>query len=197
MAAMAPNADFGDSHLTQDFNDNSFGKFFKHVAKHVLVMGAMMGVIGLAGMPALAAGPLAFPGAETALSTPGDLIVQTAYGAGEMLNMIVDTLGGILDIGGDVVSNTLSGEWAPTTYENLASHGGMAHGAGMEGMAHGVHGADAVMAGHDGGAMDAAYDEWLRNAHASGELPYALEDSEMAGMTLEEYMASEYGHDGH
>ena len=182
--------------LKHEYNKHSFGDFLGHVVKHVVVMGAMMGVIGLAS-PAFAATPI-FDPLSTAFTgggpTVGDLIVQTAHGAGEMLNMIVDTFSGLFSIGGDVMSNVVNGNFAPSTWDSVV----MSH-SGEHMMPEGVSHAGHTMIEHvaTGGEHGAAFDEWLRNAHASGELPYALEDSEAMGITLEEHMMNEYGHEGH
>lgn len=189
--------------LKHEYNKHSFGDFLGHVVKHVVVMGAMMGVIGLAS-PAFAATPMFDPlstGFTGGGPTVGDLIVQTVHGAGEMLNMIVDTFTGLFSIGGDVMANVVDGNLAPSTWDSVVmSHGGdhmMAEGASHAGHAMSEGATHAVAEHAAGGAHSGAFDEWLRNAHASGELPYALEDSEAMGITLEEHMMNEYGHEGH
>ncbi len=194
MAAQSPEMDDAPTSLSKEYNQSSIGHTVKHVLKHVAIMGAMMGVIGLAS-PAFAVGIDTFTGglAADAGPTVGDLIVQTTHGAGEMLSMIIDTFEGLLSIGESLVSNTLEGNFAPSTWESIImSHGGEHATAEMAGhaAAHGVaHGATET--------ASVAFDEWVRNAHASGELPYALEDSEALGITLEEHMNNEYGHEGH
>ncbi len=205
MAARASDVD-GVSNLTHDYNHHSIGTTISHVVKHVVVMGAMMGVIGLAS-PAFAAVPgldplsMDFTGSAGGGGvTAGDLIVQTTHGAGEMLNMIVDTFSGLMSIGESLITNTLEGNFAPSTWDSVVmSHGGehmaghaMAEHTAMEHAA--GHGAAHIAGGAEHGIN---FDEWLRNAHASGELPYALEDSEAMGITLEEHIMNEYGHEGH
>ena len=191
MAAQSP--DVNDvPNLTKEYNNHSIGKTIEHVAKHLLVMGAMMGVIGLASPAFAAAAPvldpfsMGFTGSTGA--TAGDLIVQTAHGAGEMLNMIVDAFSSLISIGESLITNVIDGNFAPSTWDSMVmSHSGehMATEAGHA-VAHGITEAPNV-----------TFDEWLRNAHASGELPFALEDSEAMGTTLEEHMTNEYGHEGH
>lgn len=201
MAARSPGVDDAPN-LTNEYNQHSIGKTIGHVLKHVVVMGAMMGVIGLAAAPVMAIPGLdplstSFMGATG--PTPGDLIVQTAHGAGEMLNMIVDTFSSLISIGDSLITNVLDGNFAPSTWDSMVmSHSG--EHMVMEAGHAATHGA--TEAGHAAlhGATEApsvGFDEWVRNAHASGELPYALEDSEALGITLEEHMMNEYGHAGH
>ena len=190
MAARSPGVDEAPN-LTNEYNQHSIGKTIGHVLKHVVVMGAMMGVIGLAAAPAMAIPGLdplstSFMGATG--PTPGDLIVQTVHGAGEMLNMIVDTFSSLISIGDSFITNVLDGNFAPSTWDSMVmSHSG--EHIAMEAGHAALHGATE--------APSVGFDEWVRNAHASGELPYALEDSEALGITLEEHMMNEYGHAGH
>jgi hypothetical protein len=170
-------ADHANS-LTDNFNSHSGGgNLLGHVAQHVVVMGAMMGVIALASP--MAAGMMTIGGADPI--TLGDLVVQTAHGSWEMLGMIGDTLMGLVDIGGDLISNTLDGNIAPQTLDSLV----MSHEAGAHVMTEGMS--------HGGGW----FDNILRDLNASGGLGYAIEDSQALGITLEEHLMNEYGHEGH
>ncbi len=116
--------------LTNNFNKRGVGDTVKHVTKHVLWMGGMMGVLALASP--VAAGVLGAGGADP--YTLGNLVVQSGHGAWEMLGMIGDTLSGLIDIGGELISNTFEGNWAATTWDSaVMSHDTSAH------VAHGVH----------------------------------------------------------
>ncbi len=176
----------GSPDIAHDFNESSMGHHVKHGVTHVLWMGAMMGVIGLAA-PAFAMpiDPYSLSSIASTGATAGDFLVQTAHGSWEMLSMVVDALGSLLSIGGDLVTNTLAGNFMPTTWDNLImSHGGE-HIAGA---------ASHAAVEHSSGA---AFEEWLRNAFESDTLDIAMEDSEMAGLSLEDYYLQEYGHEGH
>lgn len=162
--------------ISDNFNKHSSG-FLTHAAKHVLVMGAMMGVIAVAS-PAMAALP-----ALSESATLGNLAVQTAYGSWEMLMMIGDTLNSLITIGGDLVHNTFSGDWAATTMDSAVMSHDSSHDMAM-------HGAEAL---HD----NRWFDGLLRDLYASGGLGYAIEDSQALGISLEEHLTNEYGHEGH
>ncbi len=102
-------------------------------------------------------------------ATALDVVVQ----AGHSLVMMLDnTFEYTMPVIESVWDNAMEGNFAPSTWD-----------------------AGSMMPSME--AMDGDFDEWLRNAEASGELPYALEDSEMAGMSLKDWMMSEYGHEGH
>ncbi|PCI98036.1 MAG: hypothetical protein COB14_08210 [Alphaproteobacteria bacterium] len=123
MAVRSPNVDEVSS-LTEEYNQHSIGKTIEHVLKHVVVMGAMMGVIGLAS-PAFAMPGLDPFGTGVIGATPGDLIVQTTHGAGEMLGMIIDTFDSLLSIGESLITNVLEGNFAPTRWGSvIMSHSG-------------------------------------------------------------------------
>lgn len=116
-----------------------------HVAKHVLVMGAIMGIIAVAS-PAFAAAIPADP-------TIGDFAVQMAHGSWEMLMMIGDALQSTLASGWGLIENTFQGNIVPGTYDSMVmSHSGGAHAmhAAEAGMSHTVQaaGAHASHAGH-------------------------------------------------
>ncbi len=123
----------GGSSLTHEYNMSSM---LGHTVMHVVVMGAMMGIIGLASpvfldIPAVDPFGMDFTG-DTG-RTPGDVLVQTAYGSGAMLGMFVDMLGGLVSIGEGLVANVFEGNFAPTTWDSMiASH----HGGHMEPLMH-------------------------------------------------------------
>lgn len=159
-----------DDTLSDNFNTHDHGngveKTLKHGAQHVLVMGAMMGVIALAA-PAVMASPLAFAATEPA--TIGNLVVQSAYGSWEMIKMIGDTLSGLVSIGGELISNTANFNLAPTTWESMvmshdaASHAAhtatehVSHEATAHAASHGAeHTATAAGAGHAAHVTEAA-----------------------------------------
>ena len=98
-----------------------------------------------------------------------------------MLSMIGEAFKSVFSIAEPVLTNTLDGNFAPTTWDSMI----MSHGS--------EHAASQLATG----AESLRFDEWLRNAHASGDLSYALEDSQALGISLEEHMINQYGHEGH
>ncbi len=116
---------------------------------------------------------MAFPMVATAAplgsATLLDVVVQAGHSVVAMLDNTFEYTMPVLE---SVWDNALNGNFAPTTWDM---------GSMMPGME----------------AMDQNFDEWLRNAQFSGELEYALEDSQDAGMSLKDWVMSEYGHSGH
>lgn len=173
--------------LSQHFNEHSVSSVIGHVATHVLTMGAMMGIIALAS-PA-AAGVLSLGGADPVV-TLGNLIVQTGFGAGEMLGMISDSLSGLISIGGDLISNTLNGDIAPTSWDSLIASHDMGHGSSTaldQVSGHmGHHGADTAFSGLAHSTLSPM--DWF------GTLPeieqiQMREDAALFGIPFEEYIA--------
>ena len=183
--------DHAETSLTDNFNKHGVGETVKHVTKHVLWMGAMMGVIALAS-PA-AAGVLGAGGADPI--TLGNLVVQSGHGAMEMLGMIGDTLSGLIDIGGELISNTFDGNWAATTWDSaIMSHdaGMMAHDAGahVSHAAHSVSGASVATHSSLDHAIASIFStpmDWFDSLSLTDQMQMR-EDAAMFGVPFEEYL---------
>lgn len=176
---MATAMDMGNdlSHLKENFNQHAIGNAFGHVAKHVLIMGAMMGVIALASPVAAAA--VAIPGTDP--YTLGNLVVQTGHGSWEMLKMIGDTLSSLISIGGDLISNTFDGNIMPTSWDSMI----MSHDIGNA-IDHSTHltsiaGSETVM--HTLTPM-----EWFETLPITEQLQMR-EDASLFGIPFDEYVA--------
>lgn len=156
------------SGITDKFNAGSIGDTMGHVAKHLAIMGLCMAI------PMVA---MAMPMDATLL----DVVVQTGHQAWEMAAGLIQSTPTVLD---SVIDQGLAGNIAPTTLESV----GMGHGVA----AHGASAAAASSTAASSACATPAFEEWLRNASASGDLPMALEDSQGSGLC--EYWADEYGH---
>lgn len=156
----------GLSGITDKFNIGSIGSFAGHAAKHLAIMGLCMAI------PMVA---MAMPMDATLL----DVVVQTGHQAWEMAAGLVQSTPTVLE---SVIDQGLAGNIAPSTLGSV----GVGHGA-----AHGVAAAASSTAASSACATP-AFEEWLRNAFASGDLPMALEDSQGSGLC--DYWVTEYGH---
>ncbi len=102
-------------------------------------------------------------------ATALDVVVQAGH---SIIVMLENTFEYTVPVIESVWDNAMEGNFAPSTWE-----------------------VGDMMPSMD--TMNNNFDEWLRNAEASGELPYALEDSENAGLNLRDWMMNEYDHEGH
>ncbi|MGH1456256.1 MAG: hypothetical protein ACRBDI_05710 [Alphaproteobacteria bacterium] len=169
--------------ISKDFHEHSVGDVAGHVAKHILVMGAMMGIIALAA-PVAAASVVSVAAVEPV--TLGNLLVQSGHGTWEMLGMIGDTLTGLIDIGGLLWENTMDGNWAPTTWDSMI----MGHDMG------GAHDVANHVTGHHGEEMmfssieQVAFSpmDWFDTLPLSDQMQMR-EDAALFGVPFDEYVA--------
>lgn len=155
-----------DHHLSHEYNHHASGHSSLFHWSHLALM-----VAGMAFPMVAAAAPA---GSATAL----DVVVQVGHSLWEMIGNAVQYTGPVL---GSVWDNALAGNFAPSTLEAGSMHGLMGEAAG--------HMADL------GTGAGGAFDEWLRNMQASGDLPNILQESE--GKGIFDLWQSEYSHGAH
>ncbi len=160
-----------DAMPASEFNKKSSNHLVSGTITHLIGMGVIMGVIGLS--DAMTGG--------MASATMGDIVLQTAYGAGEMLMMGIDAVISAGPVVESAFENAMAGNWMPSGYEStIMSHDGM--------VLHEM----APLTGHESG-----FGAWVESAASSGDLGMALEDAGAAGISLEEYYNELYGHASH